>query len=80
MKARVNLTIEESILARAKQYAASNNLSLSEMVEKYFSEVSEAKPKTDLIEYIKSLPKVDIDENIDFKKQYFEDNAAKYGF
>ena len=80
MKARVNLTVEESLLAKAKQYASQNNLSLSEMFEQYLSQVIKPVRKNNLIDLIESLPKPEIDENIDFKKQYFEERASKYGF
>lgn len=35
MKKRVSLTIDKTILLRAKQYALKNNLTLSKMAEDY---------------------------------------------
>ncbi len=80
MKARLNLTIEEGVLARVKQYAAHKNVSLSELVEEYFSQIATPAPKSDLIDFVKSLPKSDVYDDVDLKKQYFEENASKYGF
>ncbi len=80
MKARLNLTIEEGVLARIKQYAEERNISISELVEQYFVQISKPARKSNLIELIESLPKPVISDDIDFKKQYFEDKASKYGF
>ena len=52
MKARLNLTIEEGLLARVKQYAAHKNVSLSELVEEYFSQIATPAPKSDLIDFV----------------------------
>lgn len=82
MKSRVNLTVETSLLVQAKKYAANNNVSLSELVEQYFSGISEVKKGSDLIEFVKSLPKTkdSYPADVDFTKQYFEEKAEKYGF
>ena len=80
MKARLNLTIEESILTQIKAYAAEKKVSVSELVEQYFSQIAKPVRKSNLIELIESLPKPEISEDVDLIKQYFEDKASKYGF
>ena len=80
MKARVNLTIEEDILAKAKKYAAEVGSSMSELVENYFKNISGKKGSESLIEYIDKLEVPKIDKDLDFKKQYYEERAKKYGF
>lgn len=81
MKSRVNLTIEESLLSKAKCYAVENQVSVSELVENYFKQLTKPKKKSDIFEMVKQL---DIKEKFadipDLKKAYYEDNAAKYGF
>lgn len=80
MKARVNLTIEEDVLTRAKKYALEIGTSVSELVENYLKSVPNKTNSESLIEYIDNLEVPKIDKNTDFKKQYYIDNAEKYGF
>lgn len=80
MKARVNLTIEQDILSKAKKYASEIGVSVSELVENYLKNVSKKTDTESLINFIDRLEVPKIDENIDFKKQYYEDKAEKYGF
>jgi hypothetical protein len=80
MKTRINLTIEESLLNQVKHYAAERKVSVSELVEQYFSQLAKPVKKSNLIDLVKSLAKTDKYDGVDLKKQYFEDNASKYGF
>lgn len=78
MKARINLTIEEKLIAQVKAYADQQNTSVSDLVEAYFKRMVESRKKG-LVDLIESLPKPDLDENLDLKKAYFEDKGAEYG-
>ena len=81
LKTRLNLTIEASLLSQIKLYAAQKHVSVSELVEQYFKRLAKPPQKSNLIELVKlieSLPKPEID--FDFKKQYYEERASKYGF
>lgn len=82
MKARLNLTIEEDLLSKIKIYAAEKRVSVSELVEQYFTSIAKPAKKSNLIDLVKSLPKVDLgyDDDVDLKKQYYEERASKYGF
>lgn len=80
MKTRLNLTIEESLLSKIKLYAAEKHISVSELVEQYFIRLAKPARKNNLIELIESLPKPEIDFDVDLKKQYYEERASKYGF
>jgi len=40
MKARLNLTIDETLLARIKSYSENKKVSISELVEQYFYSIS----------------------------------------
>jgi hypothetical protein len=80
MKARVNLTIEEEIITEAKKYASQIGSSVSELVENYLKNISK-KPKSEsLIDYIDKLEVPKSTDNINFKKEYYEENSKKYGF
>jgi DNA-directed RNA polymerase beta' subunit len=82
MKAKINLSIEEKLVYKIKAYAEKQHTSVSELVEEYFRRVVEKPEKNNLIEFVKSLPKVELPypDDVDLKKQYYEENAAKYGF
>ena len=78
MKARLNITIDQSLLEDVKQYATLKNTSVSELVEEYFKVLIQPKKKS-FIELIKELPKPKIDENFDWKEEYYKDKMKKYG-
>lgn len=83
MKAKINLSIDEKLVYKIKAYAEEKHTSVSELVEEYFKRTVE-KPakKHNLIELVKSLPKVELPyaDDVDLKKQYYEEQASKYGF
>ena len=78
MKARLNLTIDQSLLEEVKQYATLKNTSVSELVEEYFKVIIKPKKKS-FVELIKELPKPKIEENFDWKEEYYKDKMKKYG-
>jgi hypothetical protein len=78
MKARLNLTIEQSLLEEVKLYATRKNTSVSELVEEYFKVITQTK-KQSLVDLLRSLPKPDIDVNFDWKEEYYKDKMKKYG-
>ncbi len=78
MKTRVNLTIEEGLLSRIKEYASEKKVSVSELVEQYFARLT--KKPTTKSDLIKSLPKSNKFDEVDLTRQYPEDNSSKYGF
>ena len=78
MKARLNLTIDQSLLEDVKQYATLKNTSVSELVEEYFKVIIQTKKKS-FVELIKELPKPKIDENFDWKEEFYKDKMKKYG-
>jgi len=80
MKAKLNLTIDEQLLAQAKAYAAKKHSSVSELVESYFRTFVNKRSNKGIVELIERLPKPEVSNQEDLKKQYFEDNAGKYGF
>ena len=74
---KLTLSVEKSIISRAKRYAKQHGVSVSEMVETYLSAVSEASSRTDrdappILRSVRgALKKADIEE-------YREHLAAKY--
>jgi hypothetical protein len=83
MKNRLNITIDDSLIEKAKLYAAENNKSLSELVEDYLEKmVLKPKPKQQtFLEYTNSLPrpKGRVPAG-DLRKALYERRKKKYGF
>jgi hypothetical protein len=80
MKAKLNLTIDGTVLADVKRYAVQKNVSLSALVEDHFKSISLPVKHTNILELVDRLEKPAISEDIDLKKGYYEDQAGKYGF
>jgi hypothetical protein len=78
MKARLNITIDESLLNEVKQFAAQKNTSVSEMVASYFKIITKPK-KTSFVDLLKELPKPNIAENFDWKAEYHQAKNKNYG-
>lgn len=81
MKARINITIKETVLDKAKIYAAKKHLSLSQMIEDYLENaIKPAKRKNiiDLVDKLKAPHSIPLEK--DLKKAYYEEQKNKYGF
>ena len=80
MKARLNITIEDTLLSTIKVYAAKNNKSVSELVEEYFKSISKPSKRKNILQLIEKLDTPSIDIDSDLKESYYQDKAKKYGF
>lgn len=78
MKSRINLTIEKKLIGQVKAYADKQNTSVSDLVEEYFKRIVTPR-KSGLVDFIESLPKPKLHENLDLKKAYLEDKGSEYG-
>jgi len=78
MKARLNITIEQPLLDQVKKYAAQKNTSVSELVEDYFKVITKPK-KQSLVDLLNTLPKPAMDENFNWKEEYYKGKKKKYG-
>jgi hypothetical protein len=78
MKARLNITIEPSLLEEVKHFAARKNTSISELVEAYFKVIIKAKKKS-FVDLISELPKPILDENFNWKEEYYQAKMKKHG-
>ena len=75
MKSRLNLTIDESLLAKVKGHATVRKTSVSELVENYFEQLTKQVGRKNILEMVDQLPKHNIDPKQNLKKLYYE---AKY--
>jgi hypothetical protein len=80
MKVRINLTIDDIILNKIKRYAENKKMSVSELVETYFKNLTKSGKKKSIIELVEGLKKPSIPSGKDLKKAFYEDQAGKYGF
>lgn len=80
MKARLNLTIDETLLARIKAYSKDKKVSISELVEQYFYSISKPIKRQNIIDMVERLNPPKLDGNLDLKKEFYEKQSKKYGF
>lgn len=84
MKKKLNLTIEENLLDKIKQYAEQHETSVSNLVPEHFKTLIKP-PATlpngmTLVEYMKSLPKskMEFPDGMNWKDEYYKAKAKKY--
>jgi hypothetical protein len=80
MKARLNLTIDDSLLENVKSYAVKQQRSVSDLVEGYFKSVTKPSKRKTILHLVEKLDKPVIAGEADLKDLYFKENAKKYGF
>ena len=80
MKARLNLTIEDSLLEDVKSYAVKQQRSVSDLVESYFKIVTKPSKRKNILHLVEKLEKPFIGKGDDLKDLYYKENAKKYGF
>jgi hypothetical protein len=80
MKTRLNLTIEEKVLHRAKDYANKQHKSVSELVEGYLNSLTISSRQNNIIELVENLPTPSVEETADLKELYYKEQGKKYGF
>jgi len=80
MKTTLNITIEDAVLAHVREYAASRDISVSQIVEDYFKSLTKPAKRNQIIEMVEKLETPTfIDEDFDLKKAYYEERSEKYG-
>jgi hypothetical protein len=80
MKARLNLTIDETLLSRIKSYSEIKKVSISELVEQYFYSISKPNKQENIIDMVEKLSPPKLDINLDLKEAFYLDQGSKYGF
>ncbi|MFT4202860.1 MAG: DUF6364 family protein [Chitinophagaceae bacterium] len=82
MKNRLNITIDEVLIQEAKRYAFKKNTSLSSLIQDSLRTLVSRRPtnKQNVLDFVKTLPKPNVDTEHYSKETYYEDSKAKYGF
>lgn len=82
MKAKLNITIEESLLEQAKVYARKKRVSISAMIEDYLKATVQVSSKRknilDMVDKLKPNTKVIVESNRN--ASFYESQKEKYGF
>jgi hypothetical protein len=81
MKTRLNLTIDESLLKSVKQFASKEQMSVSELVENYFYEVTKPVKKKSILDIVERLPTATkILATANLKELFYKEQMNKHGF
>ena len=79
MTTKLTLTVEKSVIEKAKKYAKGTQRSLSEMVQKYLESLVEESEKSELSPKIKNLAgSLKLPENFDYDKALDDYYKEKY--
>tara|TARA_R110002049_G_scaffold252877_8_gene428203 strand:- start:1913 stop:2158 length:246 start_codon:yes stop_codon:yes gene_type:complete len=80
MDKKLTLSLDKAIIERAKNYAKSNNISLSKLIESYLTTLTKRKRNsTEITPLVESLSGViNLDEDIDVKDAYTDYLIEKY--
>ena len=84
MDAKLTLKLDKEVIEKAKRYAASQNRSLSGIVESYLQSISLEEPETKYAEieitpFVKSMSSgIHIPADLDYKKEYADYLDKKY--
>lgn len=76
MKERLNLTIDAELVESMKAYAASKQMSVSELVESYFRSVTRPVPRMNILDLVDGLERPDLDGKADLKELYYKENGV----
>lgn len=80
MNTKLTLSLDIEIIEKAKQYAKRNNMSLSALVENYFSrltqEYNESEIRPSLVEEMSGI--IELENDFDYKKELGEYHTKKY--
>jgi hypothetical protein len=81
MKTRLNITIEDTVLAYIKSYAAARQISVSQIIEEHLKSIAESSAqKRNIIEVVDEMDApIDLDPNQDLVKAYHKARSEKYG-
>jgi hypothetical protein len=80
MKARLNITIENTLLLNVKSYASRQKISVSELVEQYFLQVIKPIKRKNIIHLVEELDAPNLDTTANLKDLFYQQQAKKNGF
>ena len=82
MGTKLTLKLDAEVIAKAKEYAAAKNFSLSRLIESYLKSITSDREMTEEFEispFVKSISTgISVPVNIDYKKEYRDHLAQKH--
>ncbi|MEN8138627.1 MAG: DUF6364 family protein [Bacteroidota bacterium] len=80
MDTKLTLSVDKEIIEKAKEYAKSQKVSLSKIIESYLSALTSHRSKEiEITPFVESLSGViKLDKNFDYKKDYTDFLIEKY--
>lgn len=80
MDTKLTLNVDKAVIERAKEYAKSQKISLSRLIESYLDSLTSKKSKdVEITPLVKSLSGViKLDKNFDYKEAYTDYLIEKY--
>jgi hypothetical protein len=80
MDKKLTLSLDQTIIEEAKNYAKTNNISLSKLIESYLATLTKSKRNsTDITPLVESLSGViSLDKEVDVKDAYTDYLIEKY--
>lgn len=81
MRTRLNVTIEDTVLAYIKNYAAARQISVSQIIEDHLKSIAQsAERKRNILEVLDEMEApIGINTDQDLVKAYHEARGEKYG-
>lgn len=79
MKERLNLTIDGELLDAMKAYAASKEMSVSELVESYFRYVTKPVQRRNILDLVDELEAPAVPLAADWRQLFYKGQEKKYG-
>jgi len=81
MKTRLNITIEDTVLAYIKSYAAARQISVSQIIEEHLKSIAASSAhRSNILEVIDAMDApIGINADEDLVKAYHEARGEKYG-
>lgn len=79
MNTKLTLSLNKSIIERAKKYAKSNNQSLSQIIESYLEKVTSESPELGDPELDSIRGIIELPEDFDLKKEVRDIRLKKHG-
>jgi hypothetical protein len=81
MDTKLTLNLDKEVIEKAKDYAKSQSISLSKLIESYLASLVNDKPskEIEITPLVKSLSGViKLEENFDYKEKYIDYLLEKY--
>jgi hypothetical protein len=72
MKTKLNLTIDDIVLADVKLYAKKHNTTVSKLVENYLLSLTGSSKQKNIIDLVQELNVPLMDQQADLKKLYYD--------